>query len=667
MPSAGSWQRRLNSTSSGGRRDTGEKDVADEPRGPNQDQLPHVSEEAAQTAKILEKKCGEVGGPELEQGTPVEEILSRDKDALKNMPKVLRDQIASRSKGGSRTFSTSARLQQEDVQDSTTDPTDPSVAAVADMIAAAGMGAEVEEKIGYKFDPPSIPLPKSEHVKRRYEPLMDQFTKMLMKDGKLSLAQKHMTMILDHLRTSPPPAINPTRPLLPGPPSPQLPLNPILYLTQIVDSVAPLIRIRQLKGVAGGGMSLAIPQPLRLRQRRRFAIKWILEASEKRRDSQFARRVAHEVIAVAEGRSSVWEKRSLIHKQGTAARSNLRYAGGAGKRRASFSPPLTIQPGQPQWVLQPLRADSHPSTSTRWKSSACTNHHGDGFLSSYGGFDGGISTVGGGGGEGLEQEMLFDADQLQGLLQHASASGGSDQFLTGQNSVLGLGHGAVGDSVTSAPSWEEGLNFDGGGAGFDGMSGAVENSVDLSGLNDLIECGGGSGNLDPEFANSCPNDYFHTPSTNDAISHTTNHVYLPSSFGTTNKYQGAGFRRSLSSKRDVQPATSNSSFDTASQNPASSSSSITQSPPDSAPTPANPRRRKHQSASLDPVAAAEDKRRRNTLAARRFRQRQQDRITQLERALEDAARERDELKMKVAKSEGEVAALRQMLGKKPKA
>ena len=45
---------------------------AEEPGpGPNQEQLPHVSEEAATTGKIT----GE-GGPELSQGTPVQEVCS---------------------------------------------------------------------------------------------------------------------------------------------------------------------------------------------------------------------------------------------------------------------------------------------------------------------------------------------------------------------------------------------------------------------------------------------------------------------------------------------------------------------------------------------------------------------------------------------------------------
>lgn len=38
-------------------------------KGPNQEQLPHVSEEAASMGKIT----GE-GGPDLEQGTPVQEV-----------------------------------------------------------------------------------------------------------------------------------------------------------------------------------------------------------------------------------------------------------------------------------------------------------------------------------------------------------------------------------------------------------------------------------------------------------------------------------------------------------------------------------------------------------------------------------------------------------------
>ncbi|KAF7174274.1 hypothetical protein CNMCM5623_006843 [Aspergillus felis] len=59
------------------------------------------------------------------------------------------------------------------------------------------------------------------------------------------------------------------------------------------------------------------------RQRRRTAIRWIIDASDKRRDSSFAQRVANELVAVAEGRSGVWDRREAVHKLGIAGRSNL--------------------------------------------------------------------------------------------------------------------------------------------------------------------------------------------------------------------------------------------------------------------------------------------------------------------------------------------------------
>ena len=138
-----------------------------------------------------------------------------------------------------------------------------------------------------------------------------------------------MASILNHLRTASPPVVNPSRPLVPGaPPASHLPLNPILYMTLAIDSVAPLFRIRSQRGAAGGGVALQIPVPLSARQRRRQAFTWILDAASKRRTrgsgrDGFAQKVADELIAVVEGRSGVWDRRGGIHKLGVAARANL--------------------------------------------------------------------------------------------------------------------------------------------------------------------------------------------------------------------------------------------------------------------------------------------------------------------------------------------------------
>lgn len=56
-----------------------------------------------------------------------------------------------------------------------------------------------------------------------------------------------------------------------------------------------------------------------------------------------------------------------------------------------------------------------------------------------------------------------------------------------------------------------------------------------------------------------------------------------------------------------------------------------------------------------------EKRRRNTMAARRFRQRKQDHVSDLQSQLSKVTQERDDLKLQVAKWEGEVMALRKLL------
>ncbi|KAJ5446503.1 hypothetical protein N7491_002585 [Penicillium cf. griseofulvum] len=307
----------------------------DEKTFPTSDQLPDVTEEANEISRIMEKekRCdGIPSSPELDQGSPVEEILSRDKEAMKHMPKVMRDAL--KKSGGSRSFSTSARSLMNDLQgvepESNLIPSmagegasDEAVAALASMIEQV-QGQALEENPGLKFDPPVVPEDlKTLNFRKRYDTMQDQFTKMMMESGKLTKAQKNMSLVLDHLRTSSPPQVNPRRRLLGAPPASQLPLDPVLYLTLVVDSVAPLFRIRQQKGIAGGGTAVQIPHPLTLRQRRRTAIKWILDASDKRRDALFANRVAAEVVAVAEGRSGVWDKRDQQHKIGISGRANL--------------------------------------------------------------------------------------------------------------------------------------------------------------------------------------------------------------------------------------------------------------------------------------------------------------------------------------------------------
>lgn len=90
-----------------------------------------------------------------------------------------------------------------------------------------------------------------------------------------------------------------------------------------------MVRIIKLKGQAGGGASLPVPTPLSMRQRRRAAFMWIMDAVSKKGHrisghGTFAYRVAQEIIAIVEGKSRLWDdRRASLHKQAVSARSNI--------------------------------------------------------------------------------------------------------------------------------------------------------------------------------------------------------------------------------------------------------------------------------------------------------------------------------------------------------
>ena len=109
---------------------------------------------------------------------------------------------------------------------------------------------------------------------------------------------------------------------------------------------------------------------------------------------------------------------------------------------------------------------------------------------------------------------------------------------------------------------------------------------------------------------------------------------------------------------------------------------IQQSASNSSPLQSSHYSRESQSSSHSPISAstasgkrkADDtsakdgdkvlKRQKNTMAARKYRQKRLDHIADLEKALGDMTEDRDELRLKLARREAEVDALREMLMKK---
>lgn len=187
------------------------------PAGPNMQSQEHVSEEAK---KMAQMSGGE--GPDLTQGTPVQDKLKEDPEAQKYAPQVMKDQIrtkASPPKPATRPFSTLARRQQSMDMEMQSTPESP-VQSFLGLAPAEGASTELveaeDEDPGHKFGLPDLPLDAKAHKDHRYDKVVEQITNLMMKDGKKSVAQRNMAFIMQHLRTAPVPQYNPARPLLPG-------------------------------------------------------------------------------------------------------------------------------------------------------------------------------------------------------------------------------------------------------------------------------------------------------------------------------------------------------------------------------------------------------------------------------------------------------------------
>jgi len=141
------------------------------PSPSNTDSLPSISEETAAIDKIKGTQA-----PELEQGTPVQDIIKEDKEAQKTAPKVIKDELKKQeaANGGKRSFSTTSKYEQ--------DLADGSLSAVQED-SLLSMLPEIWE------EPPLAPLRPEQTLPSRYPAILEQFVNLIMQHGNKARAQ----------------------------------------------------------------------------------------------------------------------------------------------------------------------------------------------------------------------------------------------------------------------------------------------------------------------------------------------------------------------------------------------------------------------------------------------------------------------------------------------
>ena len=145
------------------------------------------------------------------------------------------------------------------------------------------------------------PLINSHKSNLHYNPLIKQFTNLLMKDGK---KQKSMSILLRTLDT-----IEKT--------SNQEPFG---VLQDALSKARPLVALKKRKLKSRIELQ---PRSLAEKQGNRIAIKWLIKESANRKDPFLHIRLAKEIVAAASNEGEVIKKKNTLHEEVAKTRSAL--------------------------------------------------------------------------------------------------------------------------------------------------------------------------------------------------------------------------------------------------------------------------------------------------------------------------------------------------------
>lgn len=167
--------------------------VSSDGKGPNAGSLPTVSEEAIS----LDNARGQ-SGPDLTQGTPIQEMVKDDPEAQKHLPKVMKDAIKAEKAGngnpsGKRNFSTSTRRRDlELAADAAAKEIDRLMSAsMSQQSIGASTSQQDSQSITLESQVDPLPALKPEDVfTRRYPAIIEQLVGLMMQHGKKAAAQK---------------------------------------------------------------------------------------------------------------------------------------------------------------------------------------------------------------------------------------------------------------------------------------------------------------------------------------------------------------------------------------------------------------------------------------------------------------------------------------------
>ncbi|KAF9927419.1 hypothetical protein BGZ75_008186 [Mortierella antarctica] len=151
-----------------------------------------------------------------------------------------------------------------------------------------------------------VPVSPEQARSLNENPILSQLVNTIMKSGMKARSQRFVADAMLEIRS-------------------RTQSDPYQVVLDAIELASPILK---LSAVKKGSKVLQVPTPMTERQRRRKAIVWILEASDKRKgERQFKDRLATEFLAVVNGNSGALVKKNQLHKAALAnrANANLKY------------------------------------------------------------------------------------------------------------------------------------------------------------------------------------------------------------------------------------------------------------------------------------------------------------------------------------------------------
>ena len=123
-----------------------------------------------------------------------------------------------------------------------------------------------------------------------------KFINMIMRSGKKSTAERIMYYALDNI-------------------SSKSSADPVELMEKALENVRPMVEVKSRRV---GGATYQVPVEVRASRRNTLAMRWLIEAAQKRGEKTMAQKLAGELLDASESKGTAVKKREDTHRMAEA-------------------------------------------------------------------------------------------------------------------------------------------------------------------------------------------------------------------------------------------------------------------------------------------------------------------------------------------------------------